>query len=159
MNDHKNNLTIEMVSYTIPLMKVVIDTNVLLSGLRSRNGASYQVLKMLYQDKFRIVISVPMILEYEQILKDKLDKSVYSDAIIDQLLDSLCAIAEKTKVFYLWRPYLKDSFDDHVLELALASESKYIVTYNKKDFKKAENLGIKVVDAKEFLKILEGETR
>ena len=147
----------KMVSCIIPLMKAVIDTNVLLSGLRSRNGLSYQVLRMLYQDRFKIVISVPMILEYEGILKDKLDKSIYSDDIIDQLLDSLCAIGEKSRVFYLWRPYLKDPFDDHVLELALASESDYIVTYNKKDLLKAEDLGIKVVDAKEFLEILRKE--
>lgn len=138
-------------------MKAVIDTNVLLSGLRSRNGASYQVLRMLYQDRFKIVISVPMILEYEEILKEKLDRSIYTDDIIDQLLDSLCTIGEKSKVFYLWRPYLKDPFDDHVLELALASESDYIVNYNKKDLMKAEHLGIKVIDAKEFLEILRKE--
>jgi len=150
-------MTYKMVSYIIPLMKAVIDTNVLLSGLRSRNGASYQVLRMLYQDRFKIVISVPMIPEYEEILKDKLDRSIYSDDVIDQLLDSLCAIGEKSKVFYLWRPYLKDPFDDHVLELALASESDYIVTYNKKDLMKAEHLGIKVIDAKEFLEILRKE--
>ena len=68
---------------------------------------------------------------YEEILK-KLDRSIYTDDVIDQLFDSLFAIGEKSKVFYLWRPYLKDPFDDHVLELALASESDYIVTYNKK---------------------------
>ena len=147
-------LTFIMVLYIIPLMKAVIDTNVLLSGLRSRNGASYQVLRMLYQDKFKIVISVPMILEYEEILKSKLDRNIFTDESIDQLLDSLCAIGEKSKVYYLWRPYLKDPFDDHVLELALASESEYIVTYNKKDLAKAQDLGIKVVDAKEFLSLL-----
>lgn len=146
-----------MVSYVIPLMRAVIDTNVLLSGLRSRNGASYQVLRMLYQDRFKIVISVPMILEYEEILKDKLDKRIYSDDTIDQLFDSLCAIGEKSRVFYLWRPYLKDPFDDHVLELALASESNYIVTYNKKDLLKSKDLGIRVVDAREFLEILRKE--
>jgi predicted nucleic acid-binding protein len=54
----------------------------------------------------------------------------------------------------LWRPYLKDPFDDHVLELALASEAEYIVTYNKKDLIKAEDLGIKVVDSREFLEVL-----
>ena len=93
---------------------------------------------------------------YEEILK-KLDRSIYTDDVIDQLLDSLCAIGEKSKVFYLWRPYLKDPFDDHVLELALASESDYIVTYDKKDLMKAEHLGIKVIDAKEFLEILRKE--
>ena len=143
-----------MVSYIIPLMKAVLDTNVILSGLRSRNGASYQVLRMLYQDKFKIVVSVPMILEYEVILKSKLDRNIYTDEIIDKLLDSLCAIGERSRVFYLWRPYLKDPFDDHVLELALASEAEYIVTYNKKDLIKAEDLGIKVVDSREFLEVL-----
>ena len=117
-------------------MKAVLDTNVILSGLRSRNGASYQVLRMLYQNKFKIVVSVPLIFEYEEILKSKLNRNIYTDEIIEQLLDSLCAIGEKSRVYYLWRPYLKDPFDDHILELALASGAEYIVTYNKKDLMK-----------------------
>lgn len=138
-------------------MKAVLDTNVILSGLRSRNGASYQVLRMLYQNKFKIVVSVPLIFEYEEILKSKLNRNIYTDEIIEQLLDSLCAIGEKSRVYYLWRPYLKDPFDDHILELALASGAEYIVTYNKKDLMKAQRLGFKVVDAKQFLEMLRRE--
>ena len=57
----------------------------------------------------------------------------------------------KTKLFYLWRPYLKDPFDDHVLEVTIQSNASTIVTYNKKNFKETENLGLKILTPKEFL--------
>jgi len=53
---------------------------------------------------------------------------------------------------------IKDPFDDHVLEVAVASESPYIVSYNKKDFKAAKSFGIEIVSPFEFLKTLGGNT-
>jgi predicted nucleic acid-binding protein len=58
-------------------------------------------------------------------------------------------------IFYLWRPYLKDPFDDHILEVTIQSNAQAIVTFNKKDFREAENLGIKILTPKEFLEGLE----
>ena len=58
-------------------------------------------------------------------------------------------------IFYLWRPYLKDPFDDHILEVMIQSNAQAIVTFNKKDFREAENLGIKILTPKEFLEGLE----
>ena len=53
---------------------------------------------------------------------------------------------------FLWRPFSKDPKDDMVLELAVAAECEYLVTFNEKDFEGAERFGIKVVEPKEFLK-------
>ncbi|MBP3709095.1 MAG: hypothetical protein J6I73_01605 [Treponema sp.] len=61
----------------------------------------------------------------------------------------------KTKIFYLWRPCLKDPFDDHILELAVNSSAESIVPFNKKDFLEAETLGIKIQTPKEFLEKME----
>ena len=67
------------------------------------------------------------------------------------ILDYLCAAGEKRQIFYLWRPLLKDSKDDMVLELAVESESNWIVTFNKRDFKGCETFGINLATPKEFL--------
>lgn len=98
-----------------------------------------------------VIVSVPLILEYEAVLKNHLDKNIFSDSDIDDFIDYICTLGVKTDIFYLWRPYLKDPFDDHVLELAINANADVIVTFNKKDFFRAEKLGIKILTPKEFL--------
>ena len=143
--------------YNTIMKKIIIDTNVLIAGLQSKQGKSYRLLQLLYEDKFKIAVSVPLALEYEALLKKKLDRTIFSDEHIEGFIDYLCMISEHIKIYYLWRPYLKDAFDDHVLELALASNCDYIVTYNLKDFKHAENLGIRAITPGEFIKMLSKE--
>lgn len=126
---------------------IVIDTNVLLSALYSNKGASYKLLSMIDSDKLTVNISTTLIYEYEEILKLK---SKYEIKHIDSILNYICSIGKKNKIFYLWRPKLKDSDDDFLLELAVASNS-IIVTLNGKDFKPASEFNIKVMTPKEFL--------
>ncbi|MCR5023881.1 MAG: putative toxin-antitoxin system toxin component, PIN family [Lachnospiraceae bacterium] len=136
-------------------MKIVIDTNVLVSGLQSDMGYSHKLLEMLPSDEFDVCISVPLILEYEEQLKKHLPPEIFTEEDIDDFIDYICRIAKKTPIFYLWRPHLKDPFDDHVLELALASQSTYIVTFNKRDFRGTEQYGIHIVNPGEFIRLLE----
>jgi len=133
---------------------VIIDTNVILSALKSINGQSNRLLHKIGTGLFDFALSVPLVLEYESVLKGYLDKADYSDEVIDDFLDYLCRVGKHIELFYLWRPYLKDPYDDHVLEVAIQSNSEFIITYNKKDFKEAESLGIKIVTPKEFLKYM-----
>lgn len=134
---------------------IVIDTNVLLSALQSINGKSNQLLQKIGTGVFDFALSVPLFLEYEAILKTYLDKNIYSDTDIDDFLNYLCREGKHIKLFYLWRPYLKDPYDDHILEVAIQSNSSIIITYNKKDFKKAETMGIEAMTPKEFLNYIE----
>ena len=134
---------------------VVIDTNVILSALMNAGGNSFKLISMIGTDKFDFVISVPLVLEYEKVLKDRLDRNVFTDSDIDEFIDYLCLAGIKIKIFYLWRPCLKDPFDDHVLELAMNANAEKIITFNKKDFLKAEELGIQIQNPKEFLDEIE----
>ena len=146
-----------MVSHTILLMKhlVVIDPNVLLSALESKNGKSFELISKIGSDLFDFAISVPLILEYEALLKNHLDRNIFSDSDIEDFIDYICSVGIRTKIFYLWRPYLRDPFDDHVLELAINAGAKTIITFNKKDFREAETLGIEILTPKEFLEEME----
>lgn len=136
-------------------MDIVIDTNVIVSALQSSLGYSFKLISMLPEEKFRINISVPLVLEYEAQLKKHLSPAIFSSQDIDDFIDYICRIGKKTPVYYLWRPFLKDPFDDHVLELALASQSSYIITFNKKDYSGIGYYGITAVTPGEFLSILE----
>ena len=55
------------------------------------------------------------------------------------------------KIFFLWRPFLKDPKDDLVLEVAVESQSEYIITFNTKDFKGCDKFGIAVVTPQEYI--------
>lgn len=138
--------------------KVVLDTNIIYSAVRSKRGMSYKLLNIIDQNKYRIQISVPLILEYEDVLKRNRSKLVLSDSDIDNLIDYLCKVGEKRKIYYLWRPFLKDVKDDFILELAVESESDFIITYNIKDFKGIEKFNIRAITPKELLNIL-GENK
>lgn len=135
---------------------IVIDTNVFISALRSKRGASYKLIMAIGSGLFDMNISVPLILEYEGPAKRLIGETKLTSDDIDDIIDYICSVAGHWKVFYLWRPFLRDPKDDMVLELAVASESDFIISYNKKDFQGSENFGIKVFTPKEFLKKIGG---
>jgi len=132
------------------MQNIVIDTNVLLSAMYSNKGASYKLLSIIDSDKFTVNISTTLIYEYEEILKLKSNLEI---KYVDSILNYICLIGKKNKIFYLWRPKLKDSDDDFLLELAVTSSS-IIVTLNGKDFKPASEFNIKVMTPKEFLQYI-----
>ncbi len=134
---------------------VVIDTNIIVSALRSRDGASFHLVSLLGEsDKFEINISVALVLEYEDAAKRLIGQIPVTERAIDDLLDYICEIAHEQKIFFLWRPFLKDPNDDMVLELAVAAGCHFIVTYNKQDFKNLKPFGIKAISPAEFLAMI-----
>ena len=135
--------------------QIVVDTNVLVAALRSKKGASYKLLSLIDAEIFQLNISVPLIFEYEDVIKrDLAISSSLSDAEIGSILDYICAAANQHKIFFLWRPYLHDPKDDFVLELAVEAQCSYIITYNKADFAGIESFGLKALTPKEFLQLV-----
>ncbi len=143
-----------MVLYMIPNMgpvNIVIDTNVLVAALRSSRGASYKLLLSLPQGYYKPCVSVPLFVEYEAVIKRKEVLNGLNAEDIDSILNYLLSQSSIRKIFYLWRPVLKDPKDDLVLEVAVESQSQYIVTFNKKDFQGIDKFDIKAVTPREFL--------
>jgi putative PIN family toxin of toxin-antitoxin system len=132
-------------------MKIIIDTNVLVSSLKSKRGASYKMISILPKQELKPVISVPLVVEYEAVLKKgNLAKELtYED--IENFIDYLCGISEWQDIYFLWRPFLPDAFDDHILEVAVASGADAIITYNKRDFRGIEKFGLTLLDPRELL--------
>ena len=135
-------------------LSVVIDTCVFISALRSRNGASFKLLSLIDSFKFQFFLSVPLVLEYEAVAK-RMSKAIgLENQDIDDVIDYMCSVGVHRKVHFLWRPSLKDPGDDFILELAVESESQYIVTHNVRDFMGAGVFKVKVITPREFLRII-----
>ncbi|MCO6450721.1 MAG: putative toxin-antitoxin system toxin component, PIN family [Caldilineales bacterium] len=122
-----------------------------MSALLSQRGAAYRLLMLVDQGQFEINLSVPLVAEYEAVAKRSLAQTALSEQDLDDILDYICSVANLRKVFFLWRPLLRDASDDMVLELAVASESKIIVTFNEKDFAGCEQFGIEAINPRSFL--------
>jgi putative PIN family toxin of toxin-antitoxin system len=135
--------------------RIVLDTNVLYAGLYSASGKSYQLLKAIAEGRVRIVLSTPLLFEYEEVLKRDQAVLNLNDAEVEVVLDNLCALADFQAIYFLWRPCLPDASDDMVLELTVAAQVPRIVSFNAKDFRPASRFGIEVVSPKIMLEDLQ----
>jgi len=137
----------------VDTLQIVIDTNVFYTALRSRRGASHRLLREVGRNTaFRIHLSVPLVLEYEEVAKRHSRALGLLHRDIDDILDYLCSVAGLHSIFYLWRPHLPDPDDDLLLELAVEAGCQRIVTYNQRDFRGIEPFGVRAVTPQEFLR-------
>jgi putative PIN family toxin of toxin-antitoxin system len=137
-------------------VRVVLDSNVVVSALRSRRGASFRLLELLRKGRFEIALSVPLSLEYEAVLLRHGRELGLARHEVFGLVDYLCGVAYRQAIHFLWRPVLADPRDEFILELAVAARCEAIVTHNVRDFAGASGFGIKVVTPGDFLATLRG---
>lgn len=130
---------------------VVLDTNVVVSALRSQRGAAFRVLSAVGGEWFDIALSVPIVLEYEAALLAQRVPEI-SEMDVQTVLDHLCRMGHQQEVFFLWRPTLRDPNDDMVLELAVAAGCPAVVTYNVRDFAGADRFGVEIWTPAELLR-------
>lgn len=134
--------------------QVVLDTNVIVAALRSNRGSAFKLIELVGKDTFELNISVPLILEYEDVLMRQLPQLELSESDVRDLLDYYCLVGQHHKIFYLWRPTLRDPNDEMLLELAVKAQCDYLVTFNTRDFQGIEQFGVVVLTPKDFLKEL-----
>lgn len=117
-------------------MIVTIDTSVIFQGLYSNKGASYQVLRLLKDGKIQLALSVPVFMEYCDVLKRQsmLKKTGLNTSQINAVLDYIAFTGLEHRISFLYRPNLSDESDNKFIELALASQSNYLITANTKHF-------------------------
>lgn len=141
------------------MWRVVLDTNVVVTALRSRRGSSATLLVQIGTGRFEHCLSVALLFEYESALKAPASGITLPHEAIDDVLDYVAATGHLQEIFFLWRPMLPDPGDDHVLEIAVAGRCEAIVTYNRRDFRGAERFGIRIVTPPEFLLELEERSK
>lgn len=136
------------------MIRAILDTNVVLSALRSRNGASFEIMKRFELGEFTLLLSNTVLAEYEEILKRELVPLGFSDVWIEQFLDELCFEAQSFKPSASWKPALPDPDDEPLAQLAMESKIDYLVTHNVRHFPADRLPAVRVVDPKTFLDIL-----
>jgi putative PIN family toxin of toxin-antitoxin system len=126
------------------MVRLVLDTNVLVSAGRSRRGASNALLRAVDAGMVHMLVSVPLFLEYEAVLSrpEFLAATGLNAAAVAGFLDYLAGLVLPVRLHYLWRPQLGDIADEMVLETAINGRADAIVTFNTKDFAPAERFGI-----------------
>ena len=139
------------------MVRVVLDSNVLVSALRSRRGASFQLVKLLRRGRFEVALSVPLALEYEAVLRRHATELRLARDEADGLVDYLCDVGYRQPIHFLWRPTLADPRDEFILELAVAANCKAIVTHNVRDFAGASRFAVQIMKPGDFLAALEVE--
>ncbi|VAW32656.1 hypothetical protein MNBD_CHLOROFLEXI01-1934 [hydrothermal vent metagenome] len=135
--------------------KIVIDTNVVISAQRSQRGASAKLISLIGTGLFDFHVSIPLILEYEEVLTRYKTSLGLNQSDVEDLVDAFCALSiRQNKIHFRWRPFLPDPKDEFILDLAVVAQCDYIVTYNRKDFVGVEKFGINILDAKAFLQVI-----
>lgn len=116
--------------------RIVLDTSVLVAGLRSRNGASNAVLRLVANRELVLASSPPLFLEYEDVLKRPEQRLAHGFSLekVDEFLAELAALIEPVDMHFLWRPQVRDPKDEMVLEAAINGGADAILTYNVSDF-------------------------
>jgi len=121
---------------------VILDTPVLVSGLRSNRGASFQILRALRAGNLKVSVSVALVLEYESVLLRPGLIPNFTSEELSRIIDGICLMAQHHRIFFAWRPFLSDPNDDLVLEVAVAASAPYIITHNISDFAGSDSLGV-----------------
>jgi predicted nucleic acid-binding protein len=134
---------------------LVLDTSVLIAGLRSSLGASYALLGLIGQGRFTLGLTAALVLEYEAVCMRSLDALSLTADDVRALLDYLCNIGLRAAVRFRVRPSVADPGDEMVLEAAVATGSRWIVTHNVRDMTAgAVRYGIEVITPGEALRRL-----
>jgi putative PIN family toxin of toxin-antitoxin system len=118
---------------------IVIDTNVFV-GACLGTGASNRVVEACLAQRYRPLMGAALLAEYEDVLgrSPLFAKSRLSLAERSELLDIFLADCRWTRIYFGWRPNLRDEGDNHLVELAVAGGASHIVTLNLRDLKGME---------------------
>lgn len=132
------------------MIKVVLDTNILLSSTLWNNSEAQKLLFKLIRKNVQIYSSVEILSEYQEVLKRDFD---YSDKEISYIMEKIFTfttlIIPKKRI-----DVVKDDPDDNkIIECAIESSSKNIITYDKHLLNIGEYEGIKIIKPKEAMRM------
>jgi putative PIN family toxin of toxin-antitoxin system len=136
-------------------LRVVLDTNVLVAAVRSRQGASFALVSSIPSPDFQPCLSVGLYAEWQEVMARP--ENVPPNQTVEDALGFVRYLASQShlqEIHFLWRPFLPDADDDMVLELAFAASCRHIITHNAKDFEGSQQLGVTAVSPRDFLKLI-----
>jgi predicted nucleic acid-binding protein len=130
----------------------------MVAAIRSGAGASHRLIAAGLNGRFTLLVSVPLLMEYEAVMTrpSHLAASRLSVMDVGTLLDAVAAVAEPVRLAFLWRPALNDADDDMVLETAVNGRADGIATFNRRHFTSVtKRFGIGVITPAEIINQME----
>ena len=132
-------------------MRIVFDTNVIVSGLNFR-GSERLLLRLTNEDRFELFLSEFILSEASSVLRRKFD---WSEARITLELTVLRDTATILSPPQVVSAIAGDHADNRVLECAVFASADYLVTGDRKHLLPLETFeGVRILRAPDFLKIL-----
>lgn len=120
------------------MVRLVIDTNVFVAGLRSGGGAARLVLRRALEGHYQPLFGNALWQEYVDLLGRDVWGLATTEHERQQILAALAQRSQWITIYYGWRPNLADEADNHLVELALAGGAEAIVTHNLRDVARGE---------------------
>lgn len=137
------------------MIRVVLDTNVFVSACLG-TGAANRIVALAIEGSIQAVMGAALFAEHEDVLGrvDLFEGCRLSSAERSELLDIYIAQTNWVRIYFGWRPNLRDEGDNHIVELAVAAGAELIITRNLRDFKEMELSfpGIRIITPEDFLK-------
>jgi putative PIN family toxin of toxin-antitoxin system len=137
------------------MIRAVLDTNIFV-GACLGTGAANRVLAMAIDGKIRAVMGKALFSEHEDVLNrfEIFQNCRLNQAERSELFDIYIGQTDWVRIYFGWRPNLRDEGDNHLIELAVAGGVSFIITRNLRDFKNMELSfpSIRIVTPEDFLK-------
>jgi putative PIN family toxin of toxin-antitoxin system len=137
-------------------LSYVIDTSVVVAALRSNKGASWQLMAEVFNGKIDLLVSMPLMMEYQAVLTrpEHLLARKFQLPDVQHFVRLIADVAKPVTPYFRWRPFLPDPNDDMVLEAAVNGRADAIVTFNRRDFPDVRRLfGCRVLAASDALQL------
>jgi putative PIN family toxin of toxin-antitoxin system len=129
-------------------VRLLLDTSVVVSAFRSKRGASYRLLELFDEGRYRLVATPTLFKEYETVLFRPEHQAVHQLTArqLDDALEDMASRIVPVEIHFQWKPQLEDPDDEMVLEAAINGFAEVLVTHNIRDFLPAAwNFGIEVM--------------
>lgn len=121
------------------MIRVVLDTDVVIAGFLYPDGASRQLLLDALDGRFELLLSTPLLFEYESVMRrpEHLARAAATDLEVIEILDALAGICVPVVFDYTWRPTGAHEDDELVVETAVNGHADVLATFNTKDMRLA----------------------
>lgn len=140
-------------SEELPRFRVVLDTNIIVSALRSANGAAAAVIALLADDQLEAHLSLPLYMQYKDVVLRHTEELRIPSDEISAALESIKHLSVLHDIHFLLRPELEDEGDNLVLELAFTARVDFIVTHNVRDFLRSQRYGIVAITPLQLIRL------
>ncbi len=131
------------------MLKVVLDTNVLVSALLNGDGPPAFILSLVRRRMVRLCLSLEILEEYEAVLNRKKFRHIRNEglAIISSLAGQALRVETNTKINLV----TSDPADNKFIECAVEAEADFLITGNNKHFPFRSYQKIQIVSPREFI--------